>query len=87
MTTTEPTPGEYATMPVRITPSAVYFGAEKVPGCIAERGITLRAGGGQDCNRLPIEFLVGPVNAEDSYAEDITRPAETVTQFSSKAPR
>lgn len=65
------TPAEYAALPVRITDSsAVYFGDEQLPGCIAEDGITIKPGGANNINRITIEFLVGPVHVDDPLADD-----------------
>lgn len=65
MTTPVPTAVDYTEMPVRITRDAVYFGDERLPGCIAEDGIMLKPGGGTNINRLTVTFLVGPVNVDD----------------------
>lgn len=60
-----PTAVDYVEMPVRITRDAVYFGDERLPGCITQGGIMLEPGGGTDLNRLTVTFLVGPVNVDD----------------------
>ncbi len=80
-----PTPAEYTELPVRITRDAIYFGDEKVPGCIAADGVTLKPGGSDDINRLTVTFLVGAVTAEDPFvtAAEVITPAQTVTQYES----
>lgn len=53
-------------MPVRIASDGdVFIGDERLPGCIAAGGITIKPGGVADLNRLTIEFLTGPVHVED----------------------
>lgn len=86
--TDEPSIVEYSQMPVRITRDSVYIGSHKMPGCIIEDGITLKPSGGTDFNRLTITFVVGRVTVEDPWvtAEQVTTPAQTSTQFHSKAP-
>lgn len=62
---TELAPLQWLALPVRIARDGVYFGEHKLPGCIAEDGVTLKPGGGKSINRLTVEFLVGEVIADD----------------------
>lgn len=78
---TEPVGADWLEQPVRITRDAVYFGEHKLPGLIAEDGIILKPGGSQDINRLTIEFLVGPVAADDPCVTDT--PVGDSVQYSS----
>jgi hypothetical protein len=80
-----PTEAEYTELPVRITRDAIYFGDEKLPGCIAKDSVTLKPGGGDDMNRLTVTFLVGPVEAVDPMREETTVewPAQEVTRYAS----
>jgi hypothetical protein len=84
-----PSVHDYATMPVRITRDAIYFGDERVPGCIAKDGIVLKPGGASDLNKLTITFLVGPVTADDPCvtSTEETPPVEPVTRFHSRQPQ
>ncbi|NOQ62734.1 hypothetical protein [Mycolicibacterium fortuitum] len=61
----EPSPLSWLEQTVRVTRDGVYFGDAKLPGCIAEDGVTIRPGGGERINRLTVEFLVGEVITED----------------------
>jgi hypothetical protein len=61
-----PSAGEYSQMPVRVTRNAIYIGEERLPGCIAKEGVTIKPGGADDINRMTVEFLVGPVDVEDA---------------------
>lgn len=63
------TPAQWLEQPVRITRDGLYFGDEKLPGCIAEGGVTFKPGGGVDINKLTVEFLVGTVTAEDPLVD------------------
>lgn len=65
--TTEPTPAEYAEMPVRITRESVFIGDYKIPGCIAARGITVRPGEPDQPNMLVVEFLTGEIVVDDPW--------------------
>lgn len=56
-------------VPVRVTRDAVYFGDTKMPGCLAEDGVTVKPGGGKNINRMTVEFLVGEVITEDPTKE------------------
>lgn len=78
-----PTEAEYVELPVRITRDAIYFGDEKVPGCIEEDSITLKPGMADGFNRLTVTFLVGRVEAVDPVAEETTIewPAQEVTRY------
>lgn len=58
-------PREDLAKPVRITRDAIYIGDDKIPGHIADDGITLYRGG--DINRLQITLLVGQVTADDPH--------------------
>lgn len=62
---TELAPLQWLALPVRVARDGVYFGDYKMPGCIAEGGVTVKPGGGKDFNRLTVEFLVGEVTADD----------------------
>lgn len=64
----------YIKVPTRITKSDVYFGDEKVPGCIEENGIVFTPGGYKSLNRLTVTFLVGEVLFEDP--QRISHPDE-----------
>lgn len=55
---------EYVEMPVRITKTEVFIGDERIPGCIADGGITVNPGGTKDINCMTIEFIVGKVIVE-----------------------
>lgn len=57
-------PADWLDTLVRITRDGVYFGEIKVPGIIAEDGITIKPGG-KDINKMTVEFLVGKVFVED----------------------
>ena len=83
----EISPAEWLDRPVRITSDAVYFGEAKLPGLIAEGGVTVRPGMSDGVNILTVDFLVGAVHAEDPvHTTEITAQAVTVTQYSSKDP-
>jgi hypothetical protein len=82
--TERPTVYDYATMPVRITRDAVYFGDERIPGAIAEGGITLKPGGASDCNLLTVTFIVGPVTADDPVTTTEEIPSAPVTRYRSR---
>lgn len=80
----EPTAAEWLDRTVRITADGVYFGDVKLPGIIAEDGVTLTAGNPDEVNRLTVTFLVGQVHADDPVlTTDVTTPASTTTQYSS----
>lgn len=82
---TEMSPAEWFDQPVRITPDSIYFGDAKLPGLIAEGGVTFKPGISTECNTLTVTFLVGStIQADDVYSQDIITPAETVTQYSSR---
>lgn len=85
--TTNPT--DYLDQITRITCDGVYFGGEKLPGLIAEGGITLKPGSKHDINTLTVEFLVGPVMIDDATVEQtkLETPATTVTQLSTRRDR
>ncbi|MUL44477.1 hypothetical protein FZI85_17290 [Mycobacterium sp. CBMA293] len=51
---------------VLVTKDAVYFGETKLPGVIAQNGISITPGGSKDISRMTIEFLVGKVYVEDT---------------------
>jgi hypothetical protein len=70
--TTEPTPAEYAEMPVRITRDSVFIGDYKIPGCIAARGITVRPGEPGEPNTLVVEFLTGEIKVDDPWVTEQT---------------
>lgn len=80
---TEPVGADWLEQPVRITRDAVYFGDRKLPGLIAQDGIILKPGGANDSNRLSIEFLVGPVTADDPLVTDA--PVGDSVQYSSRS--
>jgi hypothetical protein len=64
-------PQEYARMPVRVTrDGAVYIGEERLPGCIAKRGVTIEPSGSENFTRMTVEFIVaGPVDVEEVLSE------------------
>lgn len=69
MTVDDRAPLQWLAEPVRIARDGVFFGETKVPGCIAQEGVTLKPGGGTGFNTLTIEFLVGEVVTEDPTKE------------------
>lgn len=84
---TQPNPTNYLDLTTRITRDGVYFGDEKLPGIIAQDGVTLRPGGADDINRLTVEFLVGPVECTDPLVEQrhMNLEATTITDYSCRA--
>ena len=78
-----PTEAEYTELPVRITRDGIYFGDEKVPGCIEANSVTLIPGMTDGMNRLTVTFLVGPVEAVDPMTEKTTVdwPAQEITRY------
>lgn len=66
---TEPNPLSWLEQPVRITRDAVFVGEHRVPGCIAQDGVTVKPGGGDSINRLTIDLLVGEVHVDDPTKE------------------
>lgn len=58
-------PTDWLDQTVRVTSDGVYFGEHKLPGLIAEKGVTVRPGGGGDVNVMTVEFIVGPVVVDD----------------------
>lgn len=79
-----PTQAEYSQMPVRISRDGVCIGDEKVPGCIAADGVTIKPGNGDTVNLMTVTFIVGPVECTDPLvdAKAVEAPAETATQYS-----
>lgn len=54
---------------VLIASDGIYFDGVKMPGLIAEGGITIEPQG-QDVNRMTVEFLVGRVFVQDPTTKD-----------------
>ena len=76
-------PTDYLETTTRITHDGVYFGDEKLPGLIADDGVSLQRGGPDGYNRLTVTFYVGHVEAVDPMSEqtDIEWPAREVTRY------
>lgn len=51
----------------------VYIDGVKMPGLIAERGVTVRPGGELDVTVMTVEFLVGAVTVDDPWGDDTCR--------------
>lgn len=75
---------DYLYQTTRITRDGIYFGDEKVPGLIAEDGITFHPGGSDEINTLTVTFLVGAVEAVGPVTEEtnVEWPAREVTRYS-----
>lgn len=57
---------EWLDQTVRITRDGVHFGDHKLPGIIAENGVTLQPNVDRTgINKLTVEFLVGEVQVDD----------------------
>ena len=76
-------PLDYLETTTRITRDGVYFGDEKLPGLIADDGVSLQRGGPDGYNRLTVTFYVGQVEAVNPIAEEtsVDWPAREVTRY------
>ena len=81
---TEPVGADWLDQPVRITRDGVYFGEHKLPGLLAEDGVTLKPAIFAGINQLTVTFLVGDVAVDDPYVTDT--PTDDGVQFSSHPP-
>ena len=52
--------------PALITPTEVFIDRIKLPGFIADGGVTVTPGGHRDVNRVTVTFLVGPVQVDET---------------------